>query len=430
LSSLLQPPASLVEIKKPERYSLIGGPFGSKLVQKDYVSEGVPVIRGVNLPRESRFSFDEFVYVSPEKVERDLRTNLAFPGDIVVTQRGTLGQVGLIPRESAYDRFVLSQSQMKLTVDNSIADAEFVYYALRSPAGQHEIISRALTAGVPHINLAIFGEVRIPMPALPTQRKIAAILSEFDDLIENNKRRIKILEEVAQRIYREWFVDYRYPKHEAVAMVESVLGPVPDGWKVTTASAALEIDPRVDLPKDVAVPFVPMTSISESVSHISTVETRVDPSGSRFRNGDTLFARITPCLENGKTAYVQLLPVEGFAAGSTEFIVFRGRFVPPEYVYCLARSDPFRDHAIKSMSGATGRQRVRREAFDSFWLAVPPDGLLRIFTDLVKPLFRLSFSLFSENTNLAATRDLLLPRLISGHIDVGSLDIAVDESAA
>ncbi|MGD0448907.1 MAG: restriction endonuclease subunit S, partial [Candidatus Dormibacteria bacterium] len=233
---------TLASIKAPGRYTLVGGPFGSTLVSADYVEVGVPVIRGTNLSREARFSFDDFVNVTTEKVERDLVGNLAFPGDLVVTQRGTLGQVGLIPPTSPWDRFVISQSQMKLTVDDTKADRMFVYYALRSPSGQHEIVSRALTAGVPHINLGLFGQVQISFPPLPMQRKIAAILSAYDDLIENNSRRIRILEELAQRIYREWFVDFRYPGHEGEPLVHSGLGLTPNGWEVVFLGAVAGVN--------------------------------------------------------------------------------------------------------------------------------------------------------------------------------------------
>src|SRR5215211_4444553 len=102
--------------------------------------------------------------------------------------------------------------------------------------------------------------------------------------------------------------------------------------------------------------------------HITPIEARVTSSGARFENGDTLFARITPCLENGKTAFVQGLEPGEVGSGSTEFIVLRGRHVPPEFVYALARSSAFRDHAIKSMSGATGRQRVRETCFDDYFV--------------------------------------------------------------
>ncbi len=166
-----------------------------------------------------------------------------------------------------------------------------------------------------------------------------------------------------------------------------------------------------------------MTSISADGMVISEIETREATSGSKFQNGDTLFARITPCLENGKTAFVQFLPDASTpACGSTELIVLRGRQVPPEFVYCLARSEEFRGHAIKSMSGASGRQRVQEACFESFFLATPPQSLAREFSKLLGPSFSQVQTLHLRIRTLRRTRDLLLPRLLSGQLAVGDVE--------
>ena len=119
--------SKLVDVAAKKRWALNGGPFGSKLSTKHYTESGVPVIRGTNLSAQSKFSFDDFVYVSEEKAD-ELRPNNAHPGDLVFTQRGTIGQVGLIPLDSSIPRFVISQSQMKLTPDPEQAEPLFLYY--------------------------------------------------------------------------------------------------------------------------------------------------------------------------------------------------------------------------------------------------------------------------------------------------------------
>jgi type I restriction enzyme S subunit len=150
-------------------------------------------------------------------------------------------------------------------------------------------------------------------------------------------------------------------------------------------------------------------------------------SGSKFQNGDTLFARITPCLENGKTGYVQSLGDGQVGRGSTEFIVFRGRLVGSAFTYLLARSETFRSNAIKSMSGASGRQRVRIECFDSFLVFVPPVTTAQAFEDLVRPQFTMLHLLASTTRQLQALRNTLLPRLVNGLIDASRIE--VDEVA-
>ena len=176
------------------------------------------------------------------------------------------------------------------------------------------------------------------------------------------------------------------------------------------------------IPKEGLKPFVPMGSLSETSMLIADIEEREGNSGSKFQNGDTLFARITPCLENGKTGFVQFLPSDDAVAfGSTEFIVLRSRALCPEYVYALARSDEFRANAIKSMSGATGRQRVKEACFDAFLLAQPDAETLQRYREIVQPMFAMIRKLAAKNANLRATRDLLLPKLISGELDVSTL---------
>lgn len=286
-------------------------------------------------------------------------------------------------------------------------------------------------SGRQRADLAAIKDLDVPAPDLSTQRRISCILSAYDDLIENNTRRIAILEEMARRIYDEWFVHFRFPGYEQVKMVESKMGLIPEGWQVTAASDAITINPKVRIPKEGLKPFIPMGSLTEQSMLISDVEEREGNSGSKFQNGDTLFARITPCLENGKTGFVQFLPSDDAVAfGSTEFIVLRSRTLCSEYVYALSRSDAFRANAIKSMSGATGRQRVKEACFDNFLLAQPDTGALQRFSEITHPMFEMIQKLARKNTNLRTTRDLLLPKLISGELDVSTMPAPEEASAA
>lgn len=170
-----------------EPRGLVGGPFGSSLGSKDYVSSGVPVIRGVNLGSAGRFNASEFVYVTHEKANGELSRNQALPGDVVFTQRGTLGQVGIVPH-GIHDRYVISQSQMRLRVNQSLASSEYVYYWFRSSEVIASIHNHAITTGVPHINLGILGKLEVCVPSLATQNAITTILGALDDKIAVNER--------------------------------------------------------------------------------------------------------------------------------------------------------------------------------------------------------------------------------------------------
>jgi type I restriction enzyme S subunit len=377
------------------------------------------MIRTTNV-RDGFIDTENVRYVDEPTFRKWTRRALPLPGDVVLTREAPLGEVGIIRYP---DSLFLGQRTIMYRANRSRLDPHFLMYSMLGEYVQGQIRSYGSGSTVEHMRVPDCFKLLLPLPPLDTQRKIATILSAYDDLVENNNRRIKLLEETAQRVYREWFVDLRYPGHEGVRLMHSDLGPIPEGWAWLAASHALTVNPKISADRKVLRPFVPMTSVSESGMHISPVQQRLDAGGSRFENGDTLFARITPCLENGKTAYVQCLPDGAVATGSTEFIVLRSRSLTPEFTYLLARDARFRSHAIKSMSGATGRQRVREESFDSFVLAAPPNALLEKFTELVRPLFTLSFQLFVANTRMRAARDLLLPPLLSGEIDVADLDI-------
>lgn len=214
-------------------------------------------------------------------------------------------------------------------------------------------------------------------------------------------------------------------------MVESEIGMVPEGWAVKKTTDAIYVNPTTKVPKEGEKPFVSMGNLSNDSMFINDFEYRTGNSGSKFKNCDTLFARITPCLENGKTAYVQFLPFNNdIAFGSTEFIVLRSKTLCSELVYLMARSNEFRDNAIKSMSGATGRQRVQEACFDRFLFAHPDSKIISAFAKHISPLFQNAYLLNNKNANLRRTRDLLLHKLISGEVDVEKLDINIPTEAA
>ncbi len=410
------------EIKSPEKSSCVAGPFGSSISSKFFVESGVPIIRGNNL-RDNliRFVPEAFAFVSEEQSTR-YKAQHVRGGDLVFTCWGTLGQVGLIPTDGPFREYIISNKQLKLRPNLEIAYPLYLFFYFAGPSMVRHILGKAIGAAVPGINLGILKKLPVVLPPLPVQRRMANILSAYDDLIENNQRRIKILENMARALYREWFVHFRFPGHENVSRVDSTLGEIPKGWEVKSVSECVYVNPRVIVSRDAEKPFVPMHCLANDSMLITNIESRNSNSGSKFQNSDTLFARITPCLENGKTAFVQFLPTaEAIACGSTEFIVLRSRTVTPEFVYCLARSDEFRSVAIKSMSGASGRQRVQEKCFNNFQIAQPPLALLDRFSAIVAPSFRLIYKLHLQIQNLRRTRDLLLPRLLSGQIDVSAI---------
>lgn len=359
----------------------------------------------------------KYLYDTKEKVnEFGASFSKRLPvGSLIIAASGTLGYPQMLGVPGC-----VHDGWLYLTNFRNV-DRHFLYYFFHWKK-QH-FYNSAYGAAIQNINTEILRNTDIVLPPLPVQERIASVLSAYDDLIENNTRRIRIVEQMAQMTYREWFVNFRFPCHNKTKMVESKMGKVPQGWPVERVTEAIEVDPATKVPKEGMKSFVSMSGLSPTSMLITDIERRDGNGGSKFRNGDTLFARITPCLENGKTGFVQFLPdSEAVGFGSTEFIVLRSRTVNPEYVYLMARSQEFRENAIKSMSGATGRQRVQEQCFERFLIARPPLNLLQAFRESVVPMFRLVYALSLKNGNLSTTRDLLLPRLISGEIEVQPCD--------
>jgi type I restriction enzyme S subunit len=413
---------SIAELSRGGPSGVAGGPFGSSLGRKHYVPAGVPVIRGAQLGGGGRFSLDGLAFVSSEKADHHLG-NLAHPGDVIVTQRGTLGQIGLIPSGQLYERFLLSQSQMKISVDPAIADSEFLYFALCAPATKQRLVDRAMTAGVPHINLATLRNFPVSVPDVRKQRRVAAVLSAFDELIEINERRIELLEDLARSLYREWFVRFRFPGHEEVELVDSELGPIPEGWVVT----------RLDNLVDVVVEGVHPSDLDPDsryvgLEHIPRRRTTLRDWGSvesvtsrklSFSVGDTLFGKIRPYFH--KVAWA---PFNGVASSDTIVLRAHPDTGLPALVNTIASSDELVGQAVATSNG-TKMPRADSNALLAYKLALPCEDLLLEFERTVRRWVEWSAALVEHNHQLAATRDLLLPRLVTGRLDISDLDLGV-----
>jgi len=387
------------------------GPFGSQLHQSDYADHGTPVVMPKDIIR-GRVSEIGIARVGAEHVERLSHHRLSI-GDIVYGRRGDIGRCALVTETEA--GWLCGTGCLRVTLGEAEVDPQFLFYFLNHPDTVTWIFNQAVGATMPNLNTGILRSVPVRYPPLPTQQRIAAILSAYDDLIENNTLRIAILEEMARRLYEEGFVHFRFPGHETAEFDCEM----PRGWSAVELQDLVQVNPRTSVPREGLKPFVPMGSLSQTSMVIEGVEKREGNSGTKFQNADTLVARITPCLENGKTGFVNFLSDDQpVAFGSTEFIVLRPLVLGPCAIYCLSRSHAFRDVAIRSMSGAEGRQRVRPESVQTFPMAQPPQELLDRFEAIAAPMFSQISALARQNTNLRAQRDLLLPKLVSGEIDV------------
>ena len=317
--------------------------------------------------------------------------------------------------------------------DDSRCHVRFVEYQFRLLRNKIQQEHEGTGSVQDNINLQTLADLRFPLPPLPEQRAIAHILGTLDDKIELNRRMNQTLEEMARAIFHDWFVDFgpvrailegREPYLPPELwdlfpdrLVDSELGEIPEGWGVKALEELIQLNPRELMKKGTVAPYLDMVALPTSGLSPDDAILREFTSGTRFRNGDTLLARITPCLENGKTAFIQSLPEETVGWGSTEFIVMRPLLpVSPEYTYLLARSGAFREHAIQSMTGTSGRQRVQVDALAPYLLPFPPTDVWATFSSLVGPMFVDIEITRKQSYSLAAQRDALLPRLVSGEL--------------
>jgi len=278
-------------------------------------------------------------------------------------------------------------------------------------------------------HLQIIGEAA---RALPDEVR-ARIPGTLDDKIELNERMNRTLEAIAQALFKSWFVGFDPVRAKAEgretglppeidrlfpdSFEDSEIGEIPKGWKVKAIREILEMNPQRSLRRGQVAPYVAMDNMPTSSPRPLGWVNRAFTSGMRFMNGDVLVARITPCLENGKTAFVDFLADRQVAWGSTEYIVFRSRPpVPEEYAYFLARSDDFRSYAITNMTGTSGRQRVPVECFESYRVVLPSDDVLVRFGELSKAVLAPIRRNDCESRTLANIRDALLPKLMSGEV--------------
>lgn len=363
--------------------------------------------RGYDLPHRDREPGDVPIISSSGLTGWHKYPMAKSPG-VVTGRYGTLGEVFYVDK----NYWPLNTS---LYVQNFKGNLpKFIYYYLKTILSENFNSAGA----VPGVNRNYLHKIKVPaLPKAP--HKIAAILSAYDDLIENNKRRIALLENMAEEIYREWFVRFRFPGYQSAEFEKGM----PKGWEITSLTEAVEINPKEQPDKDELKPYVGMEALSTNAMYFESTERRTGNSGSKFRNNDTLFPRITPCLENGKRGYVMCLDQDQVAVGSTEFIVFRENRLTSEYIYLLSCFEPFRTHAEISMVGASGRQRVAESCFSFFLIPVPPQALMDLFTDKVRPMFKAIKTYSDQNKALNKTKNLLLPRLISGKLSVEELDI-------
>ncbi|MFE9923820.1 restriction endonuclease subunit S [Streptomyces sp. NPDC005774] len=338
------------------------------------------------------------------------------PGDLVVTMTDlskaadTLGYPALIPERLTY---LHNQRIGKIEILNARQlDKGFLHYALRVGDYRRHVVNGATGSTVKHTSPTRICEYVISLPSLPEQRVIASLLGALDDKIAVNERIAITYERLLQCRY-----------------AELGLADEPNPERAVSVTRFVTFNPKVAKPSADDPIYVEMAALQTDRFSIPAWTRRAPKSGPRFMNGDTLLARITPCLENGKTGYVDFMGNGEVGLGSTEFIVMRSLpGVPSELSYFLARDGRFREHAIRNMVGTSGRQRVGAGDAANYQVNRPDSNALVGFGREASAAFGHIKSLQAENRTLATLRDTLLPQLMSGRLRVKDAEKIVEDA--
>ena len=286
-----------------------------------------------------------------------------------------------------------------------ISDPQFVYYTAINPVFRNVAIKSMVgSSGRQRVQQSVLEELELSVPDLDEQRRIGDFLARIDEKIALNDR-------INDNLQQQEFSVF----DNLIANAEN---------NDYTVSAYAFLNPKRTLAKNQVARSIDMSQLSTSGAFPSGWEMKPFNGGMRFTNGDTLLARITPCLENGKTAFIDFLDDGEVAFGSTEYIVLAPKNdTPPEMLYCLARYPAFVDYAVKNMNGSSGRQRVSAETVGQYRLPLFDKHSLVLFKEVVSPMFLKMRYNSLENMRLAELRDALLPKLMSGEIDVSAVQL-------
>lgn len=424
-----------VQAKIPR--AIISGPFGSNVGRRFFVQEGIPLIRGNNLTTGAeKFIDDGFVFLSEQKANE--LNSWAVEEDIIFTAAGTLGQVGIIPKNSRFKRYVISNKQLRLRLDKEIMLPMFAYYWFSSPKMVKYIQQLNTGSTVPLINLEILKNLPIPVPPMSDQQAIACILGALDDKIELNRKMNRTLEEIAQAVFKSWFVDFDPVRYKAAgqdppglaphiadlfpdSFEDSELGEIPKGWQVRPIGELVRVvgggtpstrepafwggEHAFCTPKD-------MSSL-QSMVLLDTERRLTDLGLSKVSSGE---------LPPGTVLLSSRAPIGYLAITEIPVTINQGiiamicdQVLPNVFVLFWLQSNM--DRIIAKANGSTFLE-ISKQNFRSILTFEPNKTILDKFKHAVEPIYKQIVAGEKQSRTLAALRDTLLPKLVSGEIRV------------
>ena len=384
----------------------VSGPFGSDIKSVYFRKEGVPIIRGNNLTiniEGGRYIDEDYIFLDP-KIFEELKKSEALPEDIIITARGTIGQTGIIPKNSKYPKYVLSANQLRFRIDKSKADPLFVYYQISSKIMTQQMKNLSVNVGVPNFNLTTARSLELFIPEdINEQKRIADILSAFDEKIELNNKINQILEEMAQAIFKEWFVSPN--------MIESINKK----WQILNAQEVLVFEKGIEpgsryyseRRKDGYIPFYRVRDL-DRVTGVDVYIPEEIAQGKTCKENDVLLSL------DATIGRVKIGCSGAFSSGIRK-VYSKDGFIKSSFIYFWLKTPYVQNAILEHASGTT----ILHAGQSIKYLKIPfnKEAIQKIQTK-VDPIFKKILQILKENQKLSAFRDLLLPKLMSGEMRV------------
>ena len=385
---------------------IIDGDRSAKYPKRsEFRDSGVLFLNTTNIVND-RLDLSGAVFITEEKFA-EIQKGRARRRDILMTTRGSIGKVALFDCE--YDEALINAQLLILRADDAQLDSRFLFYAVRSPLFKTHVANFASGAAQPQIPITDLREVEIPIPALPAQRRIARILSAYDDLIENNQRRIRILETMARALYREWFVEFRFPGHERFPRVASPLGDIPQGWEVKKLKDVCHLtmgqSPKSEFYNQIGEGQPFHQGVTDFGDRFPTDRLFCTVEGRVAEAGDILFSVRAPV---GRMNIADKRIVLGRGLSATRHNEGHQAFLWEQLRNRFSKDDMMGNGAIFAA--------VTKGDMQGIELLCPPSALVGAAAKHFEPINSQIGALTKEIQNLRRTRDLLLPRLLSGQV--------------
>ena len=387
------------------------GPFGSQLHQSDYSECGIPVVMPKDLVG-GKISEESIARVDKTHIERLCRHKIEV-GDILYSRRGDVGRCAYVTKKE--EGWLCGTGCLRVTIDSEKADSRFVFFQLQHPDTVGWVEKHAVGATMLNLNTTILSSVPIRLPALEIQKRIADILSAYDDLIENNQKQIKLLEEAAQRLYKEWFVNLRFPGHENTKSVDGV----PEGWSIYPFSSKVDImsggTPKTSIP-DYYNGKIPFYTPKDNDGAFFAYKTQMNITEGGLKNCNSrLYPPKTVIITARGTVGKTTILAVPMAMNQSCYALKMKENDAPYYLFFALNNEI---KALQTMANGGVFNTIIGKTFDSINIQIPKDPLIYGFEETVRPFMEQIKNKLQANSKIVEARDRLLPKLMSGEVEV------------